>query len=437
MSQKAGDEQGRMDAATGDVLFARDRMPYPGLILQGFHRRHRAEPELEPYVSFRHLQKLLEFLEFVVLTERIVVPVPMFSKRTERIVSSRRNWMDFAVFTATGDLDFKTEAVVDRLTSAGVLFDAHIGVGDPTADDVTARLMPGSKKLQAEFARRLSVAQQYGRSDPFSYASAEMAYWYGAPLHVAEAAAIAKVPYVLSSVDEKHLTGFENETLRTRKAVTEILLDRLNIRARREIARLVDLGADMQFPETPIASMIVRNAASPMGLVDAALELRSEFAEYRYQMNQLESDLANKSLPLKVRLKRAREIQMLAESLWPSGDKDLRAATVGVADAFLAIPEIATGPSPSTIKLAAEKLIVLPIERIVDLYRSRRVRILLKAKRDFLHAPDLEGRIAHILRVPAEVVSKSRRLKQPNLTARYAAKHPDVAAEWYGKRSAA
>ena len=77
-----------LSASPGDVLFSRQRIPYPGLILQGFTRQHRDLPKIEPFVSFQQLQLLLEFLEFVVLTERLIVPIPNFSRRTQKLVSS-------------------------------------------------------------------------------------------------------------------------------------------------------------------------------------------------------------------------------------------------------------------------------------------------------------------------------------------------------------
>ncbi|MFC4708282.1 hypothetical protein [Paraburkholderia caffeinitolerans] len=429
MTDELDQERHSLSATPGDVLLSRWRVPYPGLILQGFSRQRRSEPEIEPYFSFKVLREFLEFLEFVVCTERIIVPIPVFSKRTDRIVNSKRNWVDFSVFHLKGDLDLDDEAIIDRLAKAGVLHAAHIGVGDPTADDVAARLTPTSRALQREFSKFLAIEQPRRRAH-LPFAAAQMAFWYGAPLHVAESASLARVPYILSHVDEKNLAGYEGELLRIRKGATELLLDRLNAGAKREISKLAELGAAVNFPETPIASMIVRNATSPSGLIDAALELRREFAEYRAQMNQLESDLTDPDVPLKRRLKRARELDLLANSLWPDERQDLRTAATSVSEAFLAIPEVIASPSVKTVKTLAEKLISLPVERVVDVYRKRRVRLLMKARRQFLHAPDLSGRLAKIFDIPFEVVERSRHLSEPRQSSRHSKLHLSVAEKW-------
>lgn len=425
-----------LQASPGDVLFSRLRIPYPGLILQGFKRRHRTEPEIEPFVSFEQLQHLLEFLEFVVLTERLIVPVPEFSKRTQKLVDSRRHWIDFAIFYATGDLPLDTEHIVEKLTSAGVLYECGIAVGDPTADDVAARLLPTSRSLQNQFKTFLQHATSEGVSDPFAYATSSMAYWAGAPLHVAEAAGLAKVPYVLGHHEELHLRGFEDENLRTRKSVAELMLDRLNGGARKELAQIAQLGVLTTFPETPIASLILQRATSPAGLIDAAIELRAEFAPYRKHMNQIEHDLANESQSLKVRLKRAKELEHLASSLWSGTKTDLKASAIGVSEALFTIPEVVADPTATTLKGLASKIAALPVDAILDLYRKRKVRLLLKAKRSFMRGGDQTAQIARILGVEPEIVAKSRALAHPRLTARYAAKHPDAAAAWYGKARA-
>lgn len=420
-------------ASPGDVLFSLQRIPYPGLILQGFTRRSRYVPEIEPFISFKQLQYFLEFLEFVVLTERLIVPVPQFSKRTQKIVSSKRHGLDFAIFHVAGDLPLDTESVVEKLTSAGVLFECGIAVGDPTADDVVARLLPTSRSLQSQFSTFLQSATTNEISDPFAYATASMAFWAGAPLHVAEAAGLLKLPYVLGHHEELHLQGFENENLKTRKSVAELMLDRLNSGARKELAQIAQLGVLTTFPETPIASLILQRATSPTGLLDAAIELRAEFASYRRHMNQIEHDLANESQSLKIRLKRAKELEQLASSLWAGSKTDLKTSAMGVSEALFSLPEVIADPSASTLKGLAARIAALPVDAVLDLYRKRKIRLLLKAKRSFLQGSDQTANIARVLNVEPELVAASRTLDRPRLTAKYASRHPEKAAEWYDK----
>lgn len=408
-----------------------EALPYPGAILSGF-RKSRHGPHFDPYIDFGEIQTLLEFLEHVVLCERLIVPIPRYTRRTEKLIHGRRTWVDYAVFRATGDLDYTTGRLAERLEAAGVIAHAEVHIGEPTADDVVATLLPRSPWMQGRFAYYLNVEPTGQRTDKFAATQAHLAARIGAPLHIAEAAGTAGVPFILSARESKEIAGYESETLRTRRSVTQVLLDRLNRGARREVEKLAELGPALIFPETPIARLIVRDSSSPDGLVDAALELRKEFSSFRLAMNQLESDLARETQPLSVRLKRHRELQRLADSLWKESKTDLRTSAKSLSEALVAIPEAATAPSPDSIGALATKLLALPVERLIDVYRRRKVRLLLKAKRSFLGGNDSTSKLASIFGVPEDIARRSRALTKPTLTTRYAAANPDFAAWYYG-----
>lgn len=406
-----------------------EAIPYPGAILKGF-RRLKYGPHLQPYLDFQQLQNFLEFLEHVVLCERLITPLPRFTKSTARLVNGKRTWLDFVVFQAAGDLDFTMEKLGDMLHDAGILVSAEIHVGDPTSDDVVARLMPSSVSLQRKFAYFLQGTQDSKSHDKFAIAQAHMAARVGTPLHTAEAASLARVPYILSPHQSRDLAEYENELLRVRRTVTSVLLEKLNSGARKEVAKLSELGPVCVFPETPIASLIIQNATTPEGLVGAALQLRSEFSQFRRQMNEIEADLAKDEQSLKVRLKRMRELERLANSLWEESKTDLRANALSVSEALLAVPEAVSTPSPTSIKDLALKLAALPVDGILQLYRKRKIRLLLKAKRGFLKGQNSTRRIAQIFGVPEEVAIRSRYLKRAPLDPKYAAANPDFAAQW-------
>lgn len=421
----------QLAAAPGDVLLSHEALPYPGAILSGF-RKWRHGPQFDPFIDFHKIQSLLEFLEHVVLCERLIVPIPRYSRRSEKLIYGRKTWIDYAVFHATGDLDYTTEHLSERLESAGVLVHAEVHVGEPTSDDLVATLLPRSPWMQGRFAHYLSFESIGGRSDKFAAVQAHMAARVGAPLHTAEAAGLACVPFILSDRESKEIAGYERESLRVRKSVTQILLDRLNRGARREVEKLADLGPVSIFPETPIARMIVGDATSPDGLIDVALDLRQEFSSFRREMNQIESDLSRENVALSVRLKRLSELERLADSLWKERKTDLRTNALSVSEALVAIPETLTTPSPDSIGSLANKLLALPVERLVDIYRRRKVRLLLKAKRSFLAGNDSTMKLAKIFGVSEDVARRSRILGKPALTKRYAAANPEYAAKYYG-----
>jgi hypothetical protein len=174
------------------------------------------------------------------------------------------------------------------------------------------------------------------------------------------------------------------------------------------LARLADFGAVSVFPETPIASQLIYRATSAKGLVDAALEMRDEFAAFRRAMVEIESDLASAAQPTKLRLKRLKQLQQLGDSLWGGERTDLRANAVSLSESLAAIPEAVIDPSVSSVSKAASKLLTLPVDKILHVYRRRKIRLLLKAKRDFLARGDSTKRIAKILGVDEEIAMRSR-----------------------------
>jgi len=423
--------QTKLIATPGDVLFSSSRIPYPGAIVMGVQKR-RGLPEIEPYFSFSRLQEFLEFLEFVVLTERVIVPFPSYSRQTNKIVSSRAWWADFCEFEVAGDIDFTTEHVVEQLTNSGVLHSVNFDVSTLTSDAVATRLLPASRSLQNHFKSFLTRASSHGtQGRAASLAQAHLAVWVGEPLRVAEVARQCKVPYVLGAREERYMHSVELESAQVRRSVSSVLLERLNAGARKEIERLSQPGLPLVFPETPIASMLLWNSTSPQGLIQAAIQLRSEFAPFRRHMNLLEFDLANDELPLKARLKRVRELEQLAGHLWPSTKTNIGKIALGVSDAMTAIPDVIENPSPLSALKLAEKLLAVPTDQLMNVFQRRKVRLLLRARRSFLNAKGSTEQLAKIFQLPQEVIAKSRLLKRPMLTERYAARHPEFAAEYY------
>ena len=427
-----------LDSSPGDILLSAESLPYPGAILQGFRKRRRNldfAPEFEPYVDFGEIREFLSFLEHVVLCERLILVKPRLARKTERLVTGKNSSWDFSVYRLAGDLQFKTEQLVSRLESAGIMVEAELHVGEATADDFVSTHITSSQWLRDQYARFLKHAPITKQSDKTDYANAKLAYFIGVPLHTAEAAGMANVPFILGSREAKEVVGYERETLRIRRSVTQFLLHRLNKGARSEIERLKELGPAWVFPETPISQMIVSRSSTVEGLVEAAIELRKEFAEFRKLMNQIESDLIQDSQPLSKRLRRVRELEFLANSLWKENKTEFRTIATPVSEAFCAIPEVAATPSIRSIGELATKLLALPVEKLISIYRKRKIRLLNQAKKNFLKSADSTDKLAHILGVPVEVAQTSRGMNRPALTSNFIKNNPEIAAAYYGDDS--
>jgi hypothetical protein len=431
-------EQPVLESSSGDILISHEALPYPGAILRGFRKRQNDSefvPEYEPYVDFGEIKELLEFLEHVVLCERLILAKPRLAKKTIEIAEGEDTCWDFSVYRLTGDLDFGTEELVNQLESAGVVMEAELHVGEATADDFISTNIQSNRWLKDRYAKFLEHALPIEGFNKTDYAKSKMAVFIGAPLHTAQAAGMAGVPYILGSREIQEVIGYEQENLRVRRSVTKILLDRLNRGARNEIEKLAELGPARIFPETPIAQIIVNRASNVKGLVDAALELRKEFVEFRKLMNQIESDLVQNSQPLSKRLRRMRELEFLANSLWKENKTDFRTTATSVSEALNAIPEVAAKPSMISITELATKLLALPVEKLIAVYRRRKIRLLINAKKNFLKNADATDKLAQIFGVSKEVAQKSRNMQRPALTSSYIKKYPEMAAAYQRVRS--
>jgi len=395
-----------LEVATGDVLFSQHAVPIPETILQGF----RAMPEIglqeDPVFSFEVLGMLLEFLELVVITERLIVPVPTLTQNTITFLENPKTETEFALYHRAGDLKFSEQDIKNKLVGAGVMFFAPLSFGGSSAEEVVAKLMPSSKALQDSHSEYLNEHKR--KKEGEALAAALTTYFYGVPLHISEASRVAKVPYVLAPHETFALKPFESELRESRKLTTQVLLNHLNTGAREKILELQKLSGDVVFPETPIASLILQNANSPEQLVDVALQLRDVFAPFRRAVNQLEADLLDPNLSLKVRLKRGREIEKLARDLWGESKTDLRATAICVSDVIGEIPEVSLSPSPAKVAEVVKKLVALPIEKLVETYTKRKIRLMLKAKKDFLNSSDATARLARIFGISEGIIQRSR-----------------------------
>jgi hypothetical protein len=403
MSGDPESKEAPMHPSPGDVIFSSHCLPVPDAIMHPMVGR-----DTESLVDFRVLQEFMGFLEYIVLTERLIVPVPRYSASTERMQNHKTLWVDFALLRLPGDFGLRIEEVSDFFTDAGVLFDAVLDIGEPTADSVVERLLPTSRVLQRHFRKLLDEYQHYGNKKRIDVAKAQLAVRIGAPLHVAEAAGIARLPYVLGPIEQLYLKPYESENARNRKSVAHILLERLNGGARKELAQLSQLGLPVSFPDTPIASMILHESVSIRDMLKVSLQLRSEFAAFRRELNQMEFELANEDQPIKKRLRQLNKLEQLSATIWPTDKKDFRRTAIDVSDAILAIPELATTPSLASLKDLTSRISAVPVDIILNAFRRRKVRLMLKAKRSFLNRKSLTPRLAAILSVPEGLILKSK-----------------------------
>lgn len=406
-----GDEKRIIYRSPGDVLFSPYALPVTDAIVYEARSRGPKAPD-GVFLSFPALRKFLEFLELVVITERLVLPVAQYSKETSRVLEDEDLALQIDLFRLPGSLDYSTEDLVDRLADAGILTEAVIQIGESTADALVKRLLPSSKSMRAQLKKYKSSCWGNDEISVNTVAEAMLAVRVGAPLHVAEAASLSTTPYVLGGADLQFMSSVEREHLHARDSIGHHLLARLSAKARAELSPLAELGVLSVFPETPLASMILAEASTPAEMVEVALRLRSELRDFRSHLSAIEADLADESVPLKKRLARAKELQLLADDLWPEKRNGVLTSATGVAEALLAIPELAVGLTPALLKKAVSALRGSALDRVVALWRRRRIRVFAKSRKTMLSGASHTEQIAKIFSVSPETVAFSRRLEK-------------------------
>lgn len=85
--------------------------------------------------------------------------------------------------------------------------EAELHVGEATADDFISANIQRSQWLKNRYTKFLERASQIVKFDKTGYAKAKMAFFIGAPLHTAQAAGMAGVPFILGSREMQEITG--------------------------------------------------------------------------------------------------------------------------------------------------------------------------------------------------------------------------------------
>ena len=230
---------------------------------------------------------------------------------------------------------------------------------------------------------------------------------YANPLCLSEFARSASLPFALSSSEDKKISVFEKIESRTCRGIVEVLRQRLNEGARNELFRLAELGEQTVFPRTPIAWQIVRESHKPLDLLRVALELREEYKTFRKAMIELETELLNQSTTLERKIKIRRDVLRLADELWAHEEGQTQKVTKEVSDLLGTAAKAATGFSVVSTASLTKSILSFPTDQILQAMRRRKVRVMLKAKKDFLKGKKWTQKLSTIFGLSEDTIKQA------------------------------
>ena len=229
---------------------------------------------------------------------------------------------------------------------------------------------------------------------------------FGNSLVMREMAAIANVPVGLSSEEQASIASLIRQEQRLGSGVMDALKKRLDGRALEQVQRIRALGLTTAFPVTPIANEILQRAETPEGLLESAIALRKEYAEFRFQVCELESSLFEEDLTLKQKMRLVRRVDSMAAEIWGEKRLGVRRWTdeaTGIATLAIQAP---AAPVASVAGMVGS-ILKLPWETLAVQIHRRRVRVLSKSAKRLLASKDQLGHAANLLKVKPSIIQRS------------------------------
>ncbi|MGK2886593.1 MAG: hypothetical protein ACSLE8_17770 [Rhodococcus sp. (in: high G+C Gram-positive bacteria)] len=360
-----------------------------------------------------HFTTLLQFLECVVLYERLIIGVcPIYSTIPTTTAEERAHleqllgrWCLGVIHRHPAALDLATP-ITDQLRQAGVLSNRLLDLPDLPARTHFEQHVRHSPTLQ-ESTRDLYDRMRQEKYDPaFHQELATLAAWCdnGRPLYAAEAARRANIPFHAGPIEARGLKHLEQEEQQTFTTVVEQLKDRLNEGAQQELQRIAAFGGTTMYPPTPIAWEIMKNATTIDDLTTSALHLRDKYKNVRRTMQDLDTDLRSDEITTERKTKIVKELDRLVQDLWPTQEHGFRRDLIETAALIAAVPLAAPSTPQGALALVGE-ILGKPTEFVFALLRRHKYRVLFNAQREFLNGKNSVAKIATLLDVDRSVVS--------------------------------
>lgn len=398
---------------TGDVLFSTHALPKGGVLYwKDFDKKGKGWR-----ISIDDLKDYLKLLELLVLFERVVVGrCPSFTVEltknefdSEDVKNVLHDYIQLYRVVPALSLG---EDLRNRTKEKGIIVDTVIENGQiQLPNELVKRYMTIDRSLKDKFEKYCSdikVGYKIEGGLAERVAIAVLAPLYGGPLYVSEFCRLAGVTYWLSEPEKEMLANQEKLESSARTQVIGALKESLDIGARKELEKIEKLGVTTVFPESPIASSIIRESNKPEDLNIVALQMRERFGNLRRHMNAIQEEMLKEDMSIEKKIKMYAEIEKMCNELW----KEKGGGWNTILNQTTSLLNTAIGASsmPRVDSLAGIVFYLLhqSYESIEGAIRRRKLRVLLESKRDFLRSKNCTGKVASIFGLTNEEVRQAQ-----------------------------
>ena len=379
----------------GDLIISQEALPSPANIVE---LPHFVESLGYPLFNVEELNLYLNFLEAIVINDKIFSAVAFkYSDYT-----NEQYWLPCS-FGALPELreQFKNE-LEDKILFKGSL---------PLKKPLHVFFTPFLSQLPSLWSKIEGVSDiDYFLKNPDSQKSNE-SFWrllqlYADPLYISEFAFKLNIPYYLSNHEVKNIELFEELERLTYKNVKQYLYQKLNDNSRKELHKLEQFGEKTIYPETPIAWLIIRDSIYPEDLLKVALQYRIKFKKFREAMISMDNELTSQTTSLEKKLKILKEIEFIAQSFWGKEDGVKMKIASELPNLIGSAAETVSCFSISSSMSLLNSIISMPIDLLLNSLRKKKIRVILKAKKDFLKSRNWVQKLSSLFSINETIIKE-------------------------------
>jgi hypothetical protein len=359
-----------------------------------------------------NLKDFLQFLELIVLHEKIVIANPPLRSHTEEtlIESTKKPWS--GVLRQKGILDLD-EYVFDNLRKANIL--GYIYTEGCTEkllsfpEENVAYYVPRSERLRSHcnWMTNLYAAHLGDKEAADAIAKADLARLFGRASAIAQMSMDFRLPFLVGPVESYYLSEIESLDSQLTRSAIQHLKKSLDHSMHEFAVRIDQLGFETVFPNTPIAMQILMGSIVPEDMVDTTLSLRDRYAPIRAAMTEIDLALRNDETTVARKQALCRELKKLTEELSPNITSFVQRATVESIDMLSVASKIADVDPVIGISRLIAKLLKQPIGSIGSALRRRRIRAMLRSRTSCLGAKDVHEKLSTMFELSRQSVSSA------------------------------
>jgi hypothetical protein len=389
----------------GDIIFSAHSTPNPNAIVGS------RWPGEKPFFSPIDLEDYLQFIELIILNQRLILTIPKYNDSSDvRKLGKRFVHSLDGRWIRKGKLDIEDD-LVQKLWEHRILENLYLDPKTYSPKSYVQKYLTLSHYLenkQIEYEKLIvEEHKNWSNTRVKDGAILRLAYDFGNPMAISEFARDKGTPYLLDNYEISNISKLDIIELDLTRGIIPYLKKQLNEGTRYEIEQLSSIGTPLIFPKTPLAWEVIRDSNKPSDLIQVALQLREKHSNFRRDMILLEEELFSDKTTLKKKSEIMQEIKFMAKELWPKENLTYQKVSQEITDFLQLLP---IDPTKSQIKDFANitgYLLAKPINVLISAYRKRKIRTLLKSRKDFLRSKLWVQKLSLIFSLPEDEIKHS------------------------------